>query len=78
VIYRFDAALVFFNADYFKERVRTVIATADSPRWFLLDAEAMSYVYTTGAASWRKFERSSPLTESRWPSRAHGRRSEPF
>jgi high affinity sulfate transporter 1 len=50
VIYRFDAALVFFNADYFKERVRTVIAAADSPRWFLLDAEAMSYVDTTGAA----------------------------
>jgi high affinity sulfate transporter 1 len=50
VIYRFDAALVFFNADYFKERVRTVIAAADSPRWFLLDAEAMSIVDTTGAA----------------------------
>jgi SulP family sulfate permease len=50
VIYRFDAALVFFNADYFKERVRKVIAAADSPRWLLLDAEAMSYVDTTGAA----------------------------
>jgi MFS superfamily sulfate permease-like transporter len=50
VIYRFDAALVFFNADYFKERVRSVIDAADSPRWFLLDAEAMSIVDTTGAA----------------------------
>ena len=50
MIYRFDAALVFFNADYFKERVTTVVAAADSPRWFLLDAEAMSIVDTTGAA----------------------------
>ena len=50
VIYRFDAALVFFNADFFKERVRTVVAAADSPRWFLLNAEAMSIVDTTGAA----------------------------
>ena len=28
VIYRFDSDLVFFNADYFKERVRAVIAAS--------------------------------------------------
>jgi len=50
VIYRFDAALVFFNADFFKARVRTVIAAAEAPRWFLLDAEAISLIDTTGAA----------------------------
>jgi hypothetical protein len=26
VIYRFDAALLFFNADHFKTRVRAVVA----------------------------------------------------
>jgi len=29
IIYRFDANLVFFNADYFRERVREVIAAAN-------------------------------------------------
>jgi high affinity sulfate transporter 1 len=50
-IYRFDSALVFFNADYFKQRVRTVVAgAAPETRWFLLDADAMSLVDSTGAA----------------------------
>jgi high affinity sulfate transporter 1 len=52
VIYRFDASLVFFNADYFKTRVRTVIREALAPvRYFLLDAETMPLLDTTGAAS---------------------------
>jgi SulP family sulfate permease len=52
VIYRFDAALVFFNADHFKERVRTVVREAAAPvRYFLLDAETMPLLDTTGAAS---------------------------
>ena len=52
VIYRFDASLVFFNADHFKARVRTVVREAPAPvRCFLLDAETMPYLDTTGAAS---------------------------
>ena len=51
IIYRFDSSLVFFNADYFKNRVRKVIAEANTkPRWFLLDAESMPWIDTTGAA----------------------------
>jgi len=51
VIYRFDSSLVFFNADYFKSRVRAMVREAPAPvRAFLLDAETMPYLDTTGAA----------------------------
>ena len=51
VIYRFDASLVFFNADHFKARVRAVVREAPTPvRNFLLDAETMPFLDTTGAA----------------------------
>jgi MFS superfamily sulfate permease-like transporter len=52
VIYRFDAALLFFNADHFKTRVRTVVAEAAmKPQFVVLDAETMALVDTPGAAS---------------------------
>ena len=52
IIYRFDASLVFFNADHFKTRVRTVVREARAPvRHLLLDAETIPYLDTTGAAS---------------------------
>jgi high affinity sulfate transporter 1 len=52
LIYRFDASLIFFNADHFKARVKTVIGEATTPvRYFLLDAETIPYLDTTGAAS---------------------------
>lgn len=52
VIYRFDASLIFFNADHFKSRVRAVVAEAPAPvRCFLLDAETMLLLDTTGAAT---------------------------
>lgn len=51
VIYRFDAALVFFNADHFKARVRSIVRSAPAPvRAFILDAESMPHLDTTGAA----------------------------
>ncbi|MCM3903422.1 MAG: SulP family inorganic anion transporter, partial [Pyrinomonadaceae bacterium] len=50
IIYRFDSSLLFFNADYFKDRVRTVIEQEDpKPRAFLFDAEAVPLVDVTGA-----------------------------
>jgi MFS superfamily sulfate permease-like transporter len=50
LIYRFDASLLFFNADYFKERVRlTVGQAATPPRWLLLDAESILVLDITGA-----------------------------
>lgn len=49
LIYRYDAPLLFFNADYFKDRVQQVIAeSVTKPSWFILDAEAMSLVDITG------------------------------
>jgi len=48
ILYRFDANLVFFNADYFRERVRSIIAAADTPvEWFVVDASAVNVVDIT-------------------------------
>lgn len=50
MIYRFDAPLLFFNADYFKARVLSLIDSAESkPRWFVLNAESISQLDITGA-----------------------------
>jgi SulP family sulfate permease len=52
VIYRFDSALLFFNADHFKQRVRTVVAeAATKPHHLVIDAETMPFIDTTGAAT---------------------------
>jgi MFS superfamily sulfate permease-like transporter len=52
IIYRFDSSLLFFNSDFFKSRVRALVKNARSrPRCFLLDAETMPFLDTTGAAS---------------------------
>lgn len=50
IVYRFDAPLFFANADFFQRRVRTLVAESPSSvEWFLLDAEAMTAVDSTGA-----------------------------
>ncbi|HXQ71617.1 MAG TPA: SulP family inorganic anion transporter [Pyrinomonadaceae bacterium] len=50
VIYRFDASLLFFNADYFASRVRQVIHDAGArPSLLVLDAESISLLDITGA-----------------------------
>jgi MFS superfamily sulfate permease-like transporter len=50
IMYRFEAALLFFNSDYFKDRVlRLVTQTKPKPRWFLLDAESIPVLDITGA-----------------------------
>jgi MFS superfamily sulfate permease-like transporter len=52
VIYRFDASLVFFNADYFRGRVNArVREAAATVRFLVLDAETMPSIDTTGAHS---------------------------
>lgn len=49
LIYRFDAALLFFNADYFKQRVRRAVARSAHPvRLFIFDMEAISVIDITG------------------------------
>ncbi|HJZ82130.1 MAG TPA: sodium-independent anion transporter, partial [Pyrinomonadaceae bacterium] len=45
-------SLLFFNADHFKDRVRTLIREAGArPRWFLLVAESIPILDITGAAA---------------------------
>jgi MFS superfamily sulfate permease-like transporter len=54
ILYRFDANLVFFNADYFRDRVRSIIAAAETPvEWFVVDASAVNVVDITAV---HKFE----------------------
>jgi SulP family sulfate permease len=48
IVYRFDASIYFPNALYFRDQVRALIAAADPPpRWFMLNAEAVTYVDAT-------------------------------
>lgn len=50
IIYRFDAPLLFFNADYFKARVLSLVdAESPRPHWFVLNAESISQLDSTGA-----------------------------
>jgi high affinity sulfate transporter 1 len=46
-----QAALIFFNADYVKRRVIEIAdALGDGSRWFVLDAEAINLLDSTGVA----------------------------
>jgi high affinity sulfate transporter 1 len=50
IIYRFDSSLLFFNADYFKDRVRAIVRNANTkPKWFLFDVESVPALDITGA-----------------------------
>jgi high affinity sulfate transporter 1 len=50
VIYRFEASLVFFNADYFNDRVRAVVkAATPPPKYLLIDAESVPLLDVSGA-----------------------------
>ena len=48
ILYRFDANLVFFNVDYFRDRVRSVIAAAKTPvEWIVIDASSINVIDIT-------------------------------
>ena len=52
IIYRFESGLLFFNSDCFKSRIRAHIKNAAvTPKHFVLDAESMPLMDSTGAAS---------------------------
>ncbi len=58
LVYRFDAAPLFFNADYFKQRVRAAVALAPvTPRWFLYSAEAANVLDFTGSEAIEQLRR---------------------
>jgi MFS superfamily sulfate permease-like transporter len=55
VVYRFGAPLYFANATLFLDEIEQLIDRAATPvRWFVLDAEAMVDVDTTGAGVLRQ------------------------
>ena len=55
VVYRFGAPLYFANATLFSDDVERLVTEAPTPvRWFVLDAEAMVDVDTTGAGVLRQ------------------------
>jgi high affinity sulfate transporter 1 len=48
-VYRFGAAIVFFNAAYFKRRVLEIAAGRRDIEWFILDGSTINLVDITGA-----------------------------
>ena len=50
MVYRFESSLLFFNADHFTDRVRSIVASADpKPAWFVFNAESVPLIDITGA-----------------------------
>jgi MFS superfamily sulfate permease-like transporter len=49
VMYRFRAALVFFNAPYFKKRVLETVNSCPDVEWFIVDGSPVNVVDSTGA-----------------------------
>lgn len=48
LLYRFDAALLFYNADYFKSRALKAVEESVTPvRWFVLDASPVNFIDIT-------------------------------
>jgi high affinity sulfate transporter 1 len=49
MVYRFYAAIVFFNAGYFKQRVVELVAGHPDVEWFIVDGSTINTVDVTGA-----------------------------
>ncbi|WP_369990001.1 SulP family inorganic anion transporter [Pseudomonas xanthosomatis] len=54
VVYRFDDAILFFNADYFKMRLLEAVQGVDQAQVVLFDAEAVTSIDVTGIAALRE------------------------
>jgi high affinity sulfate transporter 1 len=55
VIYRFDANLIFYNADYFRDRLRSVIAASETPvEWVVVDASPINVVDFTAVQKFQE------------------------
>jgi len=50
LFYRFEASLIFFNANYFRQRVMYLIRKAKTPvRWVVIDGRSLNNIDLTGA-----------------------------
>jgi high affinity sulfate transporter 1 len=54
VVYRFDDAILFFNADYFKMRLLEAVQSQHQPKAVLFDAEAVTNIDVSGIAALRE------------------------
>jgi len=54
VVYRFDDAILFFNADYFKMRLLDTVQRESEPEVVLFDAEAVTDIDVSGIAVLRE------------------------
>ena len=55
VVYRFDAALFFVNAEHFRQRVLALAGeTEPRPRWLVVNAEAITYLDSTAVDTLRQ------------------------
>ncbi|MDD1015403.1 SulP family inorganic anion transporter [Pseudomonas rubra] len=54
VVYRFDDAILFFNADYFKTRLLEAVQRESKPQAVLFDAEAVTSIDVSGIAVLRE------------------------
>lgn len=54
VVYRFDDAILFFNADYFKMRLLEAVQGVEKPQVVLFDAEAVTNIDVSGMAALRE------------------------
>ncbi|MDH0648653.1 SulP family inorganic anion transporter [Pseudomonas sp. GD03858] len=54
VVYRFDDAILFFNADYFKMRLLEAVQGEAQPKAVLFDAEAVTSIDVSGIAALRE------------------------
>ncbi|MFV3289505.1 SulP family inorganic anion transporter [Pseudomonas sp. NY11955] len=54
VVYRFDDAILFFNADYFKMRLLEAVQSQNLPKAVLFDAEAVTSIDVSGIAALRE------------------------
>lgn len=54
LLYRFEGSLVFYNADYLKERVRAAISSSVTPvEWVVIDASPVNVI---DFSAWQKLE----------------------
>jgi high affinity sulfate transporter 1 len=49
ILYRFNAAVIFYNAPYFKRRVLAVAASSPDAAWLIVDGAPMVHLDSTGA-----------------------------
>ncbi len=56
ILYRFDANLVFYNVDVFRERVRALIAASETPvEWVVLDESSINVMDATSVERFDEF-----------------------